>query len=120
MGRWGSGSAVGLLFLSATGLTWSRFAGDNITDLRAALSWTTPSVSTKINGRPNAEMAGHEGHHGAPAAGVAGPNDPALVGDIDRVLTAARRRRCRRQRLEVGVPAPPAWRSPSRRLVGPG
>lgn len=96
--------AVGLLFLSATGLTWSRFAGDNITDLRAALSWTTPSVSTAINGRPNAEMAGHQGHHGAPAAGVAGPNDPALVGDIDRVLTAARDAGVGGN-VEVGVPA---------------
>ncbi|MEU2941880.1 PepSY-associated TM helix domain-containing protein [Nocardiopsis alba] len=37
---------VGLLFLSATGLTWSKYAGANVTDLRAALSWTTPTVAT--------------------------------------------------------------------------
>lgn len=96
--------AVGLLFLSATGLTWSRFAGDNITDLRATLSWTTPSVSTAIDGRPEAEMAGHEGHHGVPAAGVAAPDDPSLVGDIDRVLTAARDAGVGGN-VEVGVPA---------------
>lgn len=40
--------AVGLVFLSATGLTWSRFAGDNIAELRAALDWKTPAVDAKI------------------------------------------------------------------------
>lgn len=79
--------AVGLLFLSATGLTWSRFAGDNVTDLRTALSWETPAVSTALNGAPGGEMSGHEGHHSAPAA--AHPNGAPLVGDIDRVLKAA-------------------------------
>ncbi|MGW4398613.1 PepSY-associated TM helix domain-containing protein [Amycolatopsis nivea] len=38
--------AAGLLFLSATGLTWSLRAGANITDLRSSLDWTTPSVSS--------------------------------------------------------------------------
>ncbi|ADJ48270.1 integral membrane protein [Amycolatopsis mediterranei S699] len=40
--------AAGLLFLSATGLTWSEHAGDNISGLRAQLDWTTPSVSTAL------------------------------------------------------------------------
>ncbi len=40
--------AAGLLFLSATGLTWSEHAGDNIGELRAQLDWTTPSVSTAL------------------------------------------------------------------------
>nr|WP_246284599.1 PepSY-associated TM helix domain-containing protein [Gordonia asplenii] len=47
---------VGLVFLSATGLTWSKFAGENVTDLRSALNWNAPSVSTTL---------GHE-HHGVP------------------------------------------------------
>ncbi|WP_409181314.1 PepSY-associated TM helix domain-containing protein [Amycolatopsis sp. VS8301801F10] len=38
--------AAGLLFLSATGLTWSLHAGANITDLRSNLDWTTPSISS--------------------------------------------------------------------------
>lgn len=42
VGLWAS---AGLLFLSATGLTWSLYAGANISDLREELSWTTPSVS---------------------------------------------------------------------------
>lgn len=36
-----------LLFLSATGLTWSKYAGANITELREQMSWTTPVVSTE-------------------------------------------------------------------------
>ncbi len=36
---------VGLLFLSATGLTWSQYAGSGITDLRERLAWTTPAVA---------------------------------------------------------------------------
>ena len=45
VGLW---AAVGLLFLSATGLTWSTYAGDNITALRSALSWSTPAPSTAL------------------------------------------------------------------------
>ncbi|MFE9244124.1 PepSY-associated TM helix domain-containing protein [Nocardiopsis sp. NPDC006938] len=38
---------VGLLFLSATGLTWSQYAGANVSDLRERMAWTTPAVSTQ-------------------------------------------------------------------------
>lgn len=44
-GRTGLVLAIGLLFLSATGLTWSQYTGANITELRNQLDWTTPSVS---------------------------------------------------------------------------
>ncbi|MEV6639132.1 PepSY-associated TM helix domain-containing protein [Amycolatopsis sp. NPDC051371] len=40
--------AAGLLFLSATGLTWSEHAGASISELRSRLDWTTPSVSTAL------------------------------------------------------------------------
>lgn len=40
--------AVGLVFLSATGLTWSKYAGENVADLRSALSWTTPVVDADL------------------------------------------------------------------------
>jgi uncharacterized iron-regulated membrane protein len=40
--------AAGLLFLSATGLTWSEHAGASISELRSQLDWTTPSVSTAL------------------------------------------------------------------------
>lgn len=45
VGVWAS---VGFLFLSATGLTWSLFAGATVTELRGALDWTTPSVSSTL------------------------------------------------------------------------
>lgn len=64
--------AAGLVFLSATGLTWSKYAGDNIDALRGTLGWTTPSVSLKLN----AETAS------APVA------DPASL--IDAVYATAR------------------------------
>ncbi|MFV8174278.1 PepSY-associated TM helix domain-containing protein [Mycolicibacterium peregrinum] len=99
--------AVGLLFLSATGLTWSRFAGDNVTALRAALSWTTPTVSTVLDGAADdmpGPMSGHEGHHGVAAPATAHEADASLVGDIDRVLKAARDAGVG-GKVEVGIPA---------------
>ena len=48
-------AAIGMTFLSATGITWSQLGGDNVTELRAALDWSTPAVSTDLG-------AGHEGH----------------------------------------------------------
>lgn len=45
VGLW---AAAGLLFLSATGLTWSTYAGGSVSELRSALSWEDPSVSTTL------------------------------------------------------------------------
>ncbi|GAB3306728.1 PepSY domain-containing protein [Epidermidibacterium keratini] len=36
---------LGMLFLSATGLTWSQFAGANVASVRAQLDWTAPPVA---------------------------------------------------------------------------
>jgi uncharacterized iron-regulated membrane protein len=72
VGLW---TATGMLILSATGLTWSNFAGANVGALRAALSWTTPSVTQELPEGP-----------AAPA-----PADPAGVGAAaDGALAAAR------------------------------
>ncbi|MCX0272940.1 PepSY domain-containing protein [Nocardia zapadnayensis] len=56
---------VGLLGLSITGLTWSRFAGEHIEQLRSELSWTTPSVRTTLP-----RTVGGTGAPGDPTAGV--------------------------------------------------
>ncbi|MBD8611655.1 PepSY domain-containing protein [Frigoribacterium sp. CFBP 13729] len=88
---------VGALFLSATGITWSQHAGDNVTALRAALSWTAPTLDTALpaegtsagtgtTGGAASDAAGvaadpHAGHHGAAAPGVSGV-DPALFDDV--------------------------------------
>lgn len=38
--------AIGMLFLSVTGLTWSQFAGGNVSTLRKEFNWIAPSVTT--------------------------------------------------------------------------
>ncbi|GAA3494974.1 PepSY-associated TM helix domain-containing protein [Streptomyces prasinosporus] len=75
----GAWAAAGFLFLSATGLTWSAYAGATIGELRAALGQETPSVSAAAGG----EHAGHD------AAGGTGGDAVHGVGP-DRVLAAAR------------------------------
>lgn len=87
---------VGLLFISATGLTWSKYAGDNIDALRTSLNWVTPSVSLKLEtAAPAMDHAAHADHsahadHAKPstAAANAGLPDPAT--QIDQVLAAAK------------------------------
>ncbi|MDD1954316.1 PepSY domain-containing protein [Pseudomonas qingdaonensis] len=55
---------LGLLFFSATGLTWSRYAGENIGVLRAKFGWSTPSVSTVLGtNSPPAISDEHAEHH---------------------------------------------------------
>ncbi|MFF0221375.1 PepSY-associated TM helix domain-containing protein [Streptomyces sp. NPDC004629] len=76
----GAWAAAGFLFLSATGLTWSTYAGANIDDLRASLGQATPSVSAAVAG-------GEHAGHGA-AAGTGG--DAAHGVGLDTVLAAAR------------------------------
>ncbi|WP_113632539.1 PepSY-associated TM helix domain-containing protein [Pectobacterium peruviense] len=51
---------LGLLFFSATGLTWSQWAGSNIAVARSALGWQTPSVKTQLP----APMSHHDMMHG--------------------------------------------------------
>ncbi|GAA1479848.1 PepSY domain-containing protein [Gordonia sinesedis] len=80
--------AVGLFALAASGLSWSRYAGDNIAELRAAMSWSTPSVTTAADPAAAAAAGGHVGH-GAPSPAAALPETQALAG-IDRAYAAAR------------------------------
>ncbi len=80
-GTVGAWAAVGFVFLSATGLTWSTYAGANIADLRVSLGQTTPSVS--------ASAAGGGEHAGHGAASGAGGDAGHGVG-LDKVLAAAR------------------------------
>ncbi|MFI6168781.1 PepSY-associated TM helix domain-containing protein [Nocardia sp. NPDC051052] len=79
-----------ILLLSATGMTWSTYAGANITDLRQQLSWTTPAVTTALPGTAAPEHTSggghHEGHEMTPA-----PVDPIFrVAQVDRVFETAR------------------------------
>ncbi|GGF50467.1 peptidase [Marmoricola endophyticus] len=66
LGAW---LALGLLGLSVTGLTWSRWAGTSIGEVRSAFDWQSPTPSATIPGaKPPAEDDGHAAHHGGSAA----------------------------------------------------
>ena len=100
---------IGLLFFSATGLTWSRWAGGNIGVARAAMGMSTPSVSTKLAGRGEAPAAEHAHHAGMTMAGtVSESGDPIL---FDQVLGAARAAGIDADKLEIAPASGPdrAW-----------
>lgn len=85
----GTGSTVlliGLLFLSATGLTWSQLAGANISSLRTYMDWTTPKLATSLELADATAPIGAHDHHGTPGTMSAG-TDPAMY---DHVLQTAR------------------------------
>ncbi|AGP53297.1 PepSY-associated TM helix domain-containing protein [Streptomyces rapamycinicus] len=85
-GSVGVWAALGLFFLSATGLTWSTYAGANVTDLRAALGQATPAVSSAVGG----EHAGHGSMEGMDMGGSGGRGGASADVGIDAVLKAAR------------------------------
>ncbi len=93
------------LFLSATGMTWSTYAGAHVDALRAQLSWTTPSVSSALPGSgtrpdgssnmpgmsmPGMSMPGMDMHSGTPG----GTDQPSngRIAQVDKVFAVARGR----------------------------
>ncbi|THC48622.1 PepSY domain-containing protein [Streptomyces sp. A1499] len=99
-GSVGVWAALGLVFLSVTGLTWSAYAGQSVSDLREAIGQTTPAVSSTVT--PGAEPAAgpggeHSGHGGSGGSGAA-DGEGAASGEgaaradvgLDAVLKAAR------------------------------
>jgi len=100
---------LGLVFFSATGLTWSRWAGDNIALMRSHFGWMTPAVNTALQPDPALKMAmpadEHAEHYGhmnvAPHA--APPAHPAAVSpaQFDGVLNAARAAGIDAAKLEI-------------------
>ncbi|UZN03515.1 PepSY-associated TM helix domain-containing protein [Cellulomonas sp. S1-8] len=76
--------AVGLLGLSATGLTWSARAGANIGELRESLGWITAAVDTTID-EPTGGGGGHV--HGA-GEGAAADVPLSGVGSVHAVAQA--------------------------------
>ncbi|MCS0636275.1 PepSY domain-containing protein [Streptomyces sp. LP05-1] len=92
VGLW---SAAGLVLLSATGLTWSAYAGENIGAVKDRLGGATPTVAATLDGAAPAVGGGHEGHgagHGTtpPAAAHAGAPGAGTDIGIDRAVEAAR------------------------------
>jgi uncharacterized iron-regulated membrane protein len=91
---------LGLLFLAATGLTWSTYAGANFGKAVDALHGSRPAVGTTLTGAASATSGGHHGMGGAPAAASA--VDPAT--QIDAVLKVAADNHITRS-VAIAVPA---------------
>ncbi|GIE96843.1 PepSY-associated TM helix domain-containing protein [Paractinoplanes rishiriensis] len=69
--------SVGLLILSATGLTWSRYAGGNFGDLLDAMDARQPVLATAT--------AGAAGHHGGGESAETPEVNPAEADTVWRV-----------------------------------
>jgi uncharacterized iron-regulated membrane protein len=84
VGLW---AVTGLVLLSVTGLTWSRYAGENVDLLQKSFSSPTPTVSAALGGAAAGSGAdGHEGH------GAGGHTAPAATGPdvgIDKAVESA-------------------------------
>ncbi len=105
-GSLGTWVLLGALFLSATGLTWSTYAGDNFSAALTALNAKAPALDTGLGGTEGSTGSdGHSGH--GEASPGAEPVDPAT---FDRVLVAARDAGLDGP-LQLGVAAEPgtAW-----------
>ncbi|KAA1060328.1 PepSY-associated TM helix domain-containing protein [Enterobacter mori] len=89
----------GMLLFSATGLTWSQWAGGNVDKLRAEMNWQTPQVNTMLSGTPMVmdEHAEHRGHHG----GMIVPEMAMDLTQFDGVLSAARKAGIDANKLEI-------------------
>ncbi|OFI36514.1 peptidase [Arthrobacter sp. SW1] len=108
-GTTGAVLLVAFLFLSSSGLSWSARAGENITALRGALGWTTPTVSTVLPGHDAADHGGHGEHsgHGGDASG----NAAVRPESFDEVLRIARADVITARMIDIAVPTGPhkAW-----------
>lgn len=98
------------LFLSVTGITWSQYGGTSFSDLRSAVGWTTPSVSTDLNGTNDAPADEHAAHHGA------SPSEESVAMDLspgafDSVLAIAQEVNVNTGLVEIRPPSEPgtAW-----------
>ncbi len=97
---------LGALFLSATGITWSHFAGDNVSTLRSALSWQAPTVDTALGGPSSAASAPggeHAGHHGGGAMSMR--STTTKPEQFDEVLAVARDSGVRAAEVRIRPPA---------------
>ncbi|GAA3220353.1 PepSY domain-containing protein [Actinocorallia longicatena] len=77
--------ALGLLFLSATGLTWAEQAGQRFDRVQSALDSSAPELDTALSAAPAPAGDGHAGHSGHGAASPDG-----VLADYDKVLATAR------------------------------
>ncbi|MCW6540679.1 PepSY domain-containing protein [Yersinia ruckeri] len=98
-----------LLFISVTGLTWSKWAGDNISLLRDTLAWKTPSLLTALTPEESAPHGEPAPHCHAHSTGMAMPS--YRLWRYDAVLEQARLAGIDAARVEIrpGASANHAW-----------
>ncbi len=92
---------IGILFFSVTGLTWSQWAGGNISVLRAYYGWATPTVSTSLDA-VRAVAVDEHAHHGMPSASQLVKGEPAM---FDAMLAVARAAGIDAGKVEIRPPA---------------
>lgn len=93
---------VMLVFLSATGITWSPYAGEHVSELRSAMAWERPQLTTSLTGETPAggEHSGHGGNHSDTA-----PVDTAGL-DLNAAVDAAGRSGVATP-VEISLPSEP-------------
>lgn len=108
-----------LLLIAATGMTWSTYAGANVTELREQLSWTTPAVSAKLPGSTAAAPASGGDHQHAGHEAPKPENPEQRIAQLDGVYAAARAAGIT-QGAEISVPSEPgqAFAVKERRMPG--
>lgn len=93
---------LGAFFLSATGITWSTYGGANVSELRTALNWSTPSVATDLSAAEDSPGDEHAHHHGAATAPTGESVNPAA---FDTMLSIARESNVNTGLVEIRPPA---------------
>lgn len=102
---------IGMLLFSATGLTWSQWAGGNVDRLRAAFGWLTPQVNTQLNGQSVGQDPHAEHHAGMTMPMTMPMSMPLDLTQFDEVLHLAQQSGIEARRLEIRPPksADKAW-----------
>lgn len=79
-----------LLLLAVSGMTWSRFAGANVSEMRSHFTWSTPAVDTTLPGAmPKHEPAGTS-HHGEDSSAAGQFDEAQALRGADLALRAAK------------------------------
>jgi uncharacterized iron-regulated membrane protein len=78
-----------LLLLSVSGMTWSRFAGANVTEIRSHLTWSTPSVDTTLPGATLQSGETATSHHSGGAGPAPAFDEARALRGADTALRAA-------------------------------
>lgn len=94
-GALGTALALGMIFFTFTGLTWSSVAGTNIGKVRTELNWATPKVTTSLDGAAAPAVkdphAGHDhaGHDHSGHSATAAPSKLSLAAQSTKVAATA-------------------------------